>query len=131
MSPYFLIDAPHLITPTFLLFIDHYVPYAIHTPPLTRRYVVLKFSKVWSYEHVEPQMWSLNAHHTMPCIHYGGRQVTHHGNLACVISRCGSALLPNNLEPIMSTLFKLVYKVGKLNNKLGFILCVTNPLAEK
>ena len=34
---------------------------------------------------------------------------------ACVISRCGSPLLHNNLESIMITLFKLVYKVRMVN----------------
>ena len=58
-------------------------------------------------------------------------QVTRHGNLAYVISRCGTPLLHNNLESIMITLFKLVYKVRLVNKKSRSILCVTNPLAKK
>ena len=59
------------------------------------------------------------------------RLLTRHGNLACVISRRGTALLHNNLESIMFTIFKLVYKVGKVNNKSRYILHVSNPLAKE
>ena len=54
-----------------------------------------------------------------------------HGNLACVISRCGTPLLHNNLESIMITLFKLAYKVRLVDNKSISMVCVTNPLAKK
>ena len=68
-----------------------------------------------------------------PCHAYvmASRLSTRHDNLACVISRRGTALLHNNFKFLMFTLFKLVYKVGKVNIKSRYILHVTNPLAKE